>query len=141
MSLFPFIDGTQIDTTIVKQDLPLAQEYAVDYDNNRLLLIDGKTQIVTGAEAVKAWAWKALKIQRYRYLAYSWNYGHDLENLIGIGESIEYVTSEASRYIQEALQPNPYIEAVTNIVVTYTGDQLSISFTLQTPYGEVDLTI
>ena len=70
----------------------------------------GEPVIVTGLEAVKGWAWRAIDTARYRYPCFSWSYGCELENLIGQPYQAETKKSEAERYVDrrlEALQSTP----------------------------------
>lgn len=146
MSILPvdtiLIDQIVSDTTINQtSDLKVPQEYAWDFDNNEFVLVDGKFKVVTGLEAVKIWAWKALHTQRFRYLAYSWDFGHELETLIGSSLSRDAIESECRRFITEALSVNSYIESVSNIDVVFDGANINATFTIVTPYGEVELNV
>jgi hypothetical protein len=142
--IFPQINipiDTIIQQTIQSNTLPMFKEYAWDFKNNDFLLQDGKFVIVEGKEALKIWIWKALNTARYRYLAYTWNYGNELESLIGKGLSRSAVKSEAQRYIEESLSINSYITAVTNVSFSQDGSKFKISFTANTVYGEVDIVV
>lgn len=144
MSILPSqtIDiSTIVDSTATAATLPLFKEYAWDFENNDFLLKDGKFVVVEGIEALKIWIWKALNTQRYRYLAYTWNYGHELENLVGKGLSNSVIKSEAQRFIQEALLINPYITDIANINVKIDDSKFTLSFTANTVYGEVDISV
>ena len=82
-SIFPSVAvtiGSVIQTTI-PTSLPLAKEYAWDFDNNNFLLLDGKHQAVTGSAAVKVWIWKCLKTPKNAFKAYDGNFGNDIETL------------------------------------------------------------
>lgn len=142
-SLFPFIDvGTEtVNEENASDELPVIKEYAWDFDNNDFLLKDGRFQIVEGNEAIKIWIWKALHSQRYRYLAYSWDYGHELEELIGQGLSEEATKSESERYINEVLLVNEYITNVSITDISIDGSKISINFTVTTIYGEVSMNV
>ncbi|KNF07176.1 protein of unknown function DUF2634 [Gottschalkia purinilytica] len=140
MSIFPFIEPpTEIVTK--SQELPLFREYAWDFEKNIPLISDGKLKELEGNEALKVWIYKTLKTERYRYLGYSWDYGHELDNIIGSTFSKKAQESEAKRYIQEALSINPYIKGVSDIVVKFEEDKLYIELTIQTIYGEVDIVV
>ncbi|QAT40827.1 DUF2634 domain-containing protein [Clostridium sp. JN-9] len=124
-----------------KEGLPLAKEYCWDFINNDLLLENGKPKIVEGIEAIKVWIWKALKTERYRYLAYSWSYGNELNELVGKGLSIEFIRSEVERYLKEALLMNNYIIDIQNVTVTIDESKLNIEFTVATIYGEANMSV
>ncbi|MBZ9635579.1 DUF2634 domain-containing protein [Clostridium sp. FP1] len=143
MSIFPvetvnkIIDSTATDTS----ELPLLKTYAWDYVNNDFSLTNGKNTLVTGVEAVKVWAWKALQTPRYRYLAYSWNYGNEFDDLISQGLSPEALKTELERYLKEALLVNPYIESLKDISICIEGSKVSANFTIVTIYGEAGLSV
>ncbi|EJO5347133.1 DUF2634 domain-containing protein [Clostridium botulinum] len=125
------------DTIPDNEELPLFKEYAWDFQNNKFILEDGNFKIVEGNEALKVWIWKALKTQRYRYLAYSWDYGQELDELIGKGLSNEALKLEVKRYIKESLLINPYLKEIYNLNITLEEAKLEIDFIVDTVYGEV----
>lgn len=133
-------DAITVDSSAT-EDLPLIQEYAWDFSRNDFVLKDGKFQVVTGDEAVKVWVWKALHTERYKYLGYSWDFGHEFESLIGSGLSTEAMESECKRYVNEALSVNPYIESISNIEVSIDGAVITAEFTVNTLYGEVNMNV
>lgn len=136
MSLFPIIQpqAAEVDTK-----LPLYREVAWDFKNNVPVWKNGNPVIVEGKEAVYVWAWNALHTQRFRYEIYTWAYGNEAESLIGQNYSDELKQAEGIRYVRECLLINPYITDVRNTAVTFTDGVLTISGTLVTVYGEVDL--
>ncbi len=137
-SIFPFISQS-VPAANASADLPVPKEYAWDFANDCLLMTDGKLKTVTEAEAIKIWAMKALRTPRYRYLAYSWDYGNELEGLIGQGLSKEITESETTSLIREALQVNPYIRDIRDVSMNHEGSGLKVNCTLITPYGEVEI--
>jgi len=92
--------------------LPLCMEVAWDFEGGRPIFSGGKPLVVTGKEAVKVWIWKALMTARFRHSVYSWDYGSEVESLIGKPFTPAVKQSEAVRYVREALMVNPYIRAV-----------------------------
>jgi len=145
MSIFPsetVTISTLIQATVTAStELPLAKEYAWDYDLNDFLLIDGKNVIVTGREAVKVWIWKVLKTKKNRYRAYTGNYGNELESLINQGLSTGALRSELERYLKESLLVNAYITGIKDIEITVDGSITGVSFTATTVYGDVIVSV
>ncbi|WP_407310909.1 DUF2634 domain-containing protein [Desulfosporosinus sp. SB140] len=143
MSIFPESIGQAVLTPSSSSvaTLPLAKEYAWDFDNNNFLLIDGKNITVTCKDAVKVWIWKALQTPKNRYKAYSGNFGNDLETLINQGLSSAALNSEVERYLKESLLINPYISGVSNIAISVDGSKTSVSFTATTIYGDVSMNV
>lgn len=139
MSLFPMIQPGLAQEA--SRPLPLYREVAWDYEANKPVFQDGSPVIVTGREAVLAWAWKALQTQRYRYEIYTWSYGNDCESLIGQPYTDDLKRAEAVRYVRECLEINPYIRELTHIQVGFRDGQLTIRCRLQTIYGEVNVVV
>lgn len=144
MSIYPQITNDTnaiIQSTTQTSQLPMFKEYAWDFINNDFLLTNGKNTIVEGLDALKVWIYKSLQTQRYRYLAYSWNYGHEFEDLIGQGLSPEALTSEIERSIKETLMVNPYITSITGLNISVNDNLTNASFTVNTIYGEAMISV
>lgn len=137
--IFPIIQP-EVETPAA-ESLPLCREIAWDYDNNRPIFSGGRPVEVTGSEAVKVWCWKALHTVRFRHEIYTWDFGCEAESLIGQAYTTDIKQSEAAGYIREALEINPYVSSVDNINVSFAGDQLTISCTVVTIYGEVSISV
>lgn len=138
-NIFPFISYQQAMEYVEQKKVP--KEYAWDSDKNNFILENGRLKILEGAEALKVWICKMLKTQRYRYLIYSWNYGSELEELIGARYTSNTVQNEVKRLLEDALHLNSNIKGTKNVKVTFTGDKLDISFTAITDYGEVNVNV
>lgn len=140
VSLFPFVNTGTVQTTTT--NLPIFKEYDWDFTENSFKLKDGKFVIVEKLDALKIWVKKALLTPRFRYLAYSWDYGHELENLVG-SRSItsDMVNSETKRYVEEAIKINSYIESIKSFTATLSDSVLKLDFTIITIYGEVDISV
>ena len=140
-SIFPFMDPQVIPTKEV--ELPLAQEWAWDFEKLDFKLKDGKMYLVEGKEAVKIWIWKLFMTTRYREVIFNWDYGSELENLRGQGYTQGYLNSEAGRYVREAIEYNlkDYVTDVRNVEVSFDEGALTIEFTAITPYGEVEVRV
>lgn len=136
--IFPMI---QPEAAATPQCLPLCVEAAWDFEAGRPLFSGGKPLLVTGEEAVKVWIWKALMTARTRYDVYSWDYGSEVESLIGQAYTTAVKQSEGVRYVREALLINPYIRAVRQVDVTFQNDSLTIRCEVETIYGEVRVLV
>ncbi len=137
---YPFT-GTVTANTYTS-DLPTPKEYAWDFENNCFLYdADGKHRIVEGDEAIKIWVYKALNTERFRYLAYSWQYGIELRPFIGKVMGVQQRYSEIKRVIVECLMVNPYIKSIDTIDIKHEGDTVNISIMLTTIYGEVNVDV
>lgn len=137
-TLFPFFGDTQ--AAVAETDsLPLYKEVAWDFENNIPIMEKGDLKIVEGNEAIKTWVYKTMKTERFRYLIYSWDFGSELDGLIGQSYTPNLTKAESIRYIKEALLINPYIRNVSNVEVTFDRGKLYITAKLETIYGETEV--
>lgn len=138
MTIFPIIQP-QLADTAAQSALPLCRDVKWDFATNTPIWHDGNPVMETGAAAVHSWAWRALKTCRCANEPHSWNYGCELDSLIGKSFSTAVQKSEAARYVRECLLANPYITDVENITVRFTDDRMDVSCKLITIYGEVSV--
>ncbi len=137
---FPFVGASDatIQAASEEENLPLFKEYAWDFDNNCFLYdANGNHILQEGNEAIKTWIYKALATERYRYLAYSWQYGIEVKPFIGLVMGVSERISELKRIITECLMVNPYIKSIDNISFSQTGTKAYVQVDLTTIYGEV----
>lgn len=131
MGLFPsYIEN---DATIKAEKRHVQKEYEIDFKTGQLT-----GRIVEGKEAIKVWIWLALQTPRYRYYAYTWDYGNEFEDLIGKGHTKEYIEAEAKRMTEDCLLVNEDIQSITKFGVNMTNDTLTVSFTANTIYGDIE---
>ena len=140
-SEFPFI-GAMRD--IVAGDLPLFQDYAWDFERDCFLYdVNGRHILLTGNPALEVWIYKALKTERFEYLAYSWQYGIELKPFIGKVMGVQERYSELRRVITECLMVNPYIRSIDSFSITpeNRAELIRVHITLTTVYGEVEINV
>ena len=140
-SEFPFI-GAMRD--IVAGDLPLFQEYAWDFEHDRFLYdVHGRHILLSGNPALEVWIYKALKTERFEYLAYSWQYGIELKPFIGKVMGVQERSSELRRVVTECLMVNPYIRSIDSFSITQENraELVRVHITLTTVYGEVKINV
>ena len=141
---YPFVGAS--DATIqamqATQELPTFKEFDWDFENNCFKYDkSGHHILLEGAEAIKVWIYKALATERYRYEAYSWQYGIELKPFIGMVMGVEERISELKRIIIECLMVNPYIISVDNFEFTQEGASSNVTIELTTVYGEVGVSV
>lgn len=135
--MFPFEQEEEElyqEETETEEDIP--REYGIDFETGQLT---GK--VVEGLDAIRVWAWMALKTARYRYEMYSWDYGCEIESLIGRGNSKEYLESETRRMVEECLSMNPHILGISEFDCKILDEKLILRFTMETDMGEVELNV
>jgi len=135
-NIFPEI--TVPEATILPQDeiISYGKELAFDFATGEFILEDGKPKVVEGIEALKVWIEKALRTARYRWPIYTFNYGCELEDIIGLDIPRSVLESEVKRHIREALVYDDRIEDVRDFIIERSGDQLKVTFTVVTVLGD-----
>jgi hypothetical protein len=137
-SILP-LDITPTATTTATTTNVIA-EFLWDFTKNDFDLKDGKFQIVTGLQALEIWAYKALLTQQDTYAAYSTTYGQSFGTVVGQNFSRGVVESEIKRLTLDCLTQNPNITGIDNFSVDFTGDTLTINFTLVTTLGTTEIS-
>lgn len=137
---YPFT-GTSAETDYTENlNVPLEMDYDFEkhdfkYNGN------GQHIIVSGNDALKIWIYKALMTERFRYLAYSWQYGLEIRPFIGKVMGVQERYSEMKRIIIECLMVNPYIRSIDSIEFTPSREKLTVDINLTTIYGEVSMNV
>jgi hypothetical protein len=93
---------------------------------------------VTEADALKQAIYKVLNTEKYEYPIYSFNYGIELESLIGRDPT--YVKIELMRRIKECLLEDERITGVEEFEFKESGDEINCTFTVNSIYGEMQFT-
>lgn len=135
MTIFPIIQPQVLE----EEKMPLYKEIAWDYRENKPIWKNGSPVVVTGGYAVRVWAWNALQTVRGQHEIYTWNYGCEIESLIGATYTEDLKKAEAARYVRECLKANPYIEEIKNIQVSFADGVIQVTCILETIYGEVTI--
>lgn len=138
-SIFPFMDPRElIEET---EEIPVAREWAWDFNLGDFKTRNGKMYQVEKKDALKIWLWKLFKTHRFREIVYNWEYGHELEELIGKGYTAGYLNSEAERYVKETIEYNlgDYITRIENFEIDFKKSVLTIKFRAVTIYGDLEV--
>lgn len=124
----------------IAYDLPDAFQYEEQPGFTYKLHANGQ-QIggyVDGLEAYKQAVYKILNTERYAHLIYSWNYGVELQDLIG--KHIAYVMPEIERRVTEALMQDDRTESVDGFEFdTSKRKVVAVTFTVHSIYGEAKI--
>ncbi|UZQ86040.1 DUF2634 domain-containing protein [Thermoclostridium stercorarium] len=118
-------------------DVEISSEGTLETSRTYKLYSDKIQGYTDGLEAVKQAIYKVLNTERYEYPIYSFNYGIELENLIGKDRT--YVQVELKRRISECLLRDERITSVDNFRFEGSGDVLKCTFDVHSIYG--DLTV
>ena len=127
------------ESTTTSKSIP--REYKYNFNERKIALVNGSPQWVEGLEAIKIWIYKTLLTQRGYFMAYTFNYGQDYEDLIGSGLSVAALKSEVKRMTEEALLDNECILKLENFDAVISKDKIQISFIAVTTYGNVTMEV
>jgi len=118
-------------------DIDLELEETEEIQPSRTYRISGnKIQgFVDGLEALKQAIYKVLNTERYEYPIYSFNYGIELENLLG--KDPVYVQIELKRRIRECLLRDDRITEVDNFKFEVNGDEIKCTFDVHSIFGSL----
>ena len=128
--LAPNSINNQIDANTVV-NYQTSNTFRVRYEDDYKLL-----GMCDDIEAMKQAIFKIINTERYKYLIYDWNYGIELNDLIG--KPIPYVYAEIERRIKEALLADNRIKEVTDFRFSNNGGDVLCLFTANTIYGEIN---
>ena len=108
---------------------------------SRTYYLDVEKNIISnycdGIEAIKQTIYCILNTERFNYLIYSWNYGIEIEHLIG--ESITYVIPELERVINEALIQDSRVVQVSDFKFEVNKNKVIVTFKVITTVGNIEI--
>lgn len=114
----------------VREDIETSKTYKI--------LIDGNNGYVDGIESLKQFIYKLLSTEKYNYPIYSFNYGIELENLLG--KDYDYIKIELKRRIEECLLADKRINSVSDFKFTRNLDSLVVEFSVESVYGNTTIS-
>jgi hypothetical protein len=114
------------------QQITYGKELVFDFSNGEFIMIDGAPKVVEGIEALKVWIEKTIRTTRYRFPVYTFQYGCELENIIGLDIPSPVLESEVQRIIREALIYDNRIKDAVEFHFERGGDWLKVEFTVIT---------
>lgn len=126
-------DDEELELEELEEEIIPPKEYGIDFNTGQLT-----GEIVEGREAIKVWIWLVLQTPRYRYYIYTWDYGNEFEDLIGQAYTEEYIEAAAQWMTEDCLLENEDIQSISEFSVSMAGDTLTVSFTANTIYGDIE---
>jgi hypothetical protein len=136
--MFPYdLDVDTIDNVIKKEDKPADYEVIFQTDKQTGQTTGTLTgNKITGIPAIKQWIFIALQVARYRFPQYSWDYGNELQTLVG-KQNLKEVSIKAEAFVKECLFVYPFITAIEDFECEQGHDFIKCYFTVQTTYGTI----
>ena len=126
------IPASDFDFTGFKIESPTSATWHIDFDRKRVL------GPIDGIDAVRQAVFIILSSTRYKYLIYDASFGSELDTLIH--RTYAVAMSEAKRMITDALMQDDRIKGVTDFEIKKVGTRLMIDCTVQSIYGDIEIT-
>ena len=124
---------TSYDDDLI-QDYDIAEQTTRTYRLN----FDGRNSagMLDGREAMKQAIYLILNTERYRYEMYSWDYGIELEELIG-DQNSDTLQVNVRNTITDALIQDDRITEVSDFEFKREHERLSVTFSVTTTEGDI----
>lgn len=119
---------------------PSSKTYLIDFDEKclRLSFDEGDSDgFIDDLKAMEQAVFCILNTERYEYLIYSWDYGSELQDVIGMDTDI--VLSEIERRITEALLADSRILSVDDFDFETNKKEVLCTFSVSTIYGDLEI--
>ena len=120
----------------------LVQDFEIETQPTRTyaLRFDGCPSFggkLDGLEAMKQAIFLILQTERFRYAIYSWNYGVEMQNLLGESMS-PYLQARIQKAIEDALMADDRVLAVENFTFSKERHALRVTFRVETTEGDIE---
>lgn len=133
--MFPYDIDEEEEVLLDEEEEIEPKEYEIDFETGQLT-----GRVVTGLDAILVWAWLALNTAKYRYIQYSWDYGHEIDTLVGQRDT-EHIETSVQTMLEECLMVNENITDVEVLEVDLEGDKVVVRVKIITDYGEGELDV
>ena len=112
-------------------DEPFSQSFLIDFDEERA------GGLVDGLEAVRQSIFCLLHTERYEHLIYSWDYGVEFADLIGM--ETDLALPEIERRITEAVLQDSRVVDVDDFAFEEERGRVLCQFRVATVFGDLDM--
>lgn len=119
---------------------PSSKTYLIDFDQKclRLSFDEGNSNgFIDDLKAMEQAVFCMLNTERYEHLIYSWDYGSELQDIIGMDTDI--VLSEIERRVTEALMEDSRILSVDDFDFETNKKEVVCTFSVSTIYGDLEM--
>ncbi len=131
--IFPDIT---IPDDVTPQPVTYGRELDFNFTTGQFVMEDGAPRVLEGPDALRIWITKTLLTARYRFPIYSFNYGCEMEDVIGYDIPRAVLEAEIPRVITEALIYDNRINDVRDFNIIRESDYLIVEFTVITFDGQ-----
>ncbi len=122
-------DDLQADFTIETQP---SRTYALRFDG-----YPSSGSKLDGLEAMKQAIFLILQTERFQYAIYSWNYGIELDALLG-QTMTPYLQAKVAKAIEDALMADDRVLSVEQFSFVKGKRNLLVKFTVSTTEGDIE---
>ena len=116
-------------------EIEIVPEEVIETSRTYKLSSDKIQGYTDGLDALKQAIYKVLNTERFEYPIYSFNYGIELEDLLG--KDPVYVQIELKRRIRECLLRDDRITEVDNFKFEVNGDEIKCTFDVHSIFGNL----
>ena len=137
--MIPETSGLIENEEIVLEE-PSSKTYLIDFDEKclRLSFDEGDSNgFIDDLKAMEQAVLCILNTERYEYVIYSWDYGSEFQDIIGMDTDI--VLSEIERRITEALLEDSRILSVDDFDFETNKKEVLCTFCVSTIYGDLEM--
>ena len=129
-SLIPQSDRSLLEVDMKNNIIP-SKTFYIDFESKKIVgMIEGK-------KAIEQSILLALSTGRFKYLIFSWNYGEEINHLIGKPKDL--ARAELPRLLKECLLVDDRISSIEDVVLTDVEEGLHVSFTAVTVHGDIPI--
>lgn len=119
---------------------PSSKTYLIDFDKKCIRLSfdeGGSDGFIDELKAMEQAIFCILNTERYEQLIYSWEYGSELQDIIGMDEDI--ILPEIERRVTEALLEDSRILSVGDFDFERNKKEINCTFSVSTIYGDLEM--
>jgi len=112
-----------------------------DFETGEFVIENGDLTLVSGMENLKQWVTKAVSTPRYYHPIYTWQFGNEVNSLMGVSITSIAARSITDLFIKEALLYDRRIKDVVDVETTVEQGKLFVDFkvvTIDNKYLEVN---
>lgn len=116
-------------------DVTNEQEIATPILRDYRITENGISGFVEGFEAIQQSVFKILATERFKLAAYDFNYGIELEDIIG--KDREFVVVDIKRRFEEALLQVTGVQGIGDMTMEFKDERLVVELQVETIYGKM----
>lgn len=129
-SLLPQNDLKLVELSEEATIMP-SKTFYIDFENKKIVgMVDDK-------KAIEQSILLALSTPRYKYLILSWNYGEEVNKLVG--KSKDLARAELPRLIKECLLIDDRITGIEEMKIIDIDEGIRVTFIAITTHGEIPI--